>query len=336
MSLYNSARDLAQRSFGCLGLSILAHVGALVVLIFAPHGRMETPASAQGVSTIELANTATKGAPRETTHEVMLASSEDVNAVAVPVPAPPPPVARPPVVKSALRQAAPKVLVQKESEIAQVPDEEFQPSAVADTEEKNQDTPEELSPVISEEPLVPPPSSDSLAEKSEAPPVAEPPARLAEAPPLATSTAAGATTAASAPAAAVAAAPVGQPNGMIVAPGSAVNGTPTGKSGYGAGPGQIVDASLRKPISGPLPRYSQQDRLLRREGLAVVVARVHTDGSVDGVAIERSSGSRDMDQAAIESFKQWKFVPGPEASVRKSFQFSLRGEAQVGYAKLKQ
>ena len=96
-----------------------------------------------------------------------------------------------------------------------------------------------------------------------------------------------------------------------------------------------MDASLRKPVSGPLPHYSQQDRLLRREGLAVVVARVHSDGSVDGVYAERSSGSRDMDTAAVESFKGWKFVPGPEASVRKSFQFSLKGDAQVGYAKLK-
>ncbi len=99
--------------------------------------------------------------------------------------------------------------------------------------------------------------------------------------------------------------------------------------------GGIVDASLRQPLVGnPLPGYPQADRYAGNQGTAVVTGHVGSDGHVSGVKVERSSGSRTIDQASIAAFQGWKFAPGPEATVRKSFAFYLQGEAKVVKARL--
>ena len=120
-------------------------------------------------------------------------------------------------------------------------------------------------------------------------------------------------------------------------------------TGTGAGNGQgsgafaglqgspIVEASLRRPLPGnPLPAYPQQDRLRGHEGMAVVVGKVEANGIVSEVQLERASGSALMDSAALKTFRAWKFAPDRQtALVRKSFQFSLKGDAQNAPAELR-
>jgi TonB family protein len=117
---------------------------------------------------------------------------------------------------------------------------------------------------------------------------------------------------------------------------SAASGT--GHTGAGDGGGtalgvpngaMIRDAGkLMARPGNPNPVYPQADRLNRREGVNSIIGRVQPDGSVSQVFLERSSGSAQMDQAAMKAFKQWKFMPGQEGFVRQPFRFQLVGEAQ--------
>lgn len=97
----------------------------------------------------------------------------------------------------------------------------------------------------------------------------------------------------------------------------------------------IVEASQRRPLPGnPLPAYPRNDRYLKRQGTTVMVGRVGTDGRVQDVQIERSSGSESMDRASVTEFRKWRFEPGQEALVRKSFAFTLKGEEKIVPARL--
>lgn len=109
-------------------------------------------------------------------------------------------------------------------------------------------------------------------------------------------------------------------------------------NGEGAGESErltIMNASQRRPLPGnPLPKYPERDRYLRHQGTTVVIGRVGTDGRVTDVQVEKSSGSRTMDQASVNEFRKWRFEPGPEVLVRKSFVFSLTGKEKVVPARL--
>jgi len=106
----------------------------------------------------------------------------------------------------------------------------------------------------------------------------------------------------------------------------------------GAGRGNqlaIVNASQRRPLPGnPLPKYPERDRYLRHQGTTVLIGRVGADGRVTDVKIEKSSGSKTMDQEAFTAFRRWRFEPGPEVLVRKSFAFTLTGKEKVVPARL--
>ena len=99
---------------------------------------------------------------------------------------------------------------------------------------------------------------------------------------------------------------------------------------------RIRDASelVARP-GNPSPVYPQQDRLLGRQGLAVVVGRITNDGSIISVQLERSSGSASMDQEALKTFAKWKFMSGQQGLVRKPFQFVLSGAAKELPARLR-
>jgi periplasmic protein TonB len=51
-------------------------------------------------------------------------------------------------------------------------------------------------------------------------------------------------------------------------------------------------------------------RRLRQQGTVLLRVNVGADGAADAVVVARSSGSRWLDQAALEAVRLWRFVPG--------------------------
>ncbi len=76
-----------------------------------------------------------------------------------------------------------------------------------------------------------------------------------------------------------------------------------------AAPQADADLDAPVPISRPAPRYPQQ--ALRRNvgGSVRVLVTVAPDGSVERLELAEGSGNRDLDRAAMEAVRRWKFRP---------------------------
>ena len=85
-----------------------------------------------------------------------------------------------------------------------------------------------------------------------------------------------------------------------------------------------------------MPIYPMQDRVNGHQGVVMLVGQVAQDGHVAKATVQKSSGSIAMDQASMMAFRNWKFAPGQEGYVYKSFRFNLTGEAQEVPARLAQ
>ena len=355
MAIDSNERDTKQRTLGFLGFSAIAHVILLIALMFMRLARNDSRDSAANKPThrgaVASANPHSrhnaerieeqKSAPTE----ILLADANDPTGVEVPkeslkagAPAPvvvvekpvekgveaeAPPVGDVPVVaaepppkpvKAKIKKPKVKTAVAKSPKkpLLEPVEEAFQSNSIkpAAPVEEN---PEQLTPVIADE--------ASALQREEAPVEASQPVAATEMP---------------APVEEAAAPEVAAPSEQVASGNGAGEGTGlAAPPSTGSSSNEVVDASLRQPLRGnPLPTYPTRDRLAGKQGMAVVTGKVGTDGRVSGVQIEQSSGSSSIDQASVDSFKQWKFAPGPDATVRKSFAFNLSGEAKVARAQL--
>lgn len=96
-------------------------------------------------------------------------------------------------------------------------------------------------------------------------------------------------------------------------------------------PAPVAAASDSAPrlLSSPSPRYPRD---AQRRGISgTVLLRVHvgTDGAPDGIDLVQGSGSRDLDRAAVEGVRRWRFAPAMrngqpvEAAVQVPITFDL-------------
>lgn len=85
-----------------------------------------------------------------------------------------------------------------------------------------------------------------------------------------------------------------------------------------SGAGRLPEASAAAgpaaqplPLSGrtPGPRYPPAALRRRESGTVLVRVDVDTSGRAARVALEQRSGSRDLDRAALEAVRDWRFQP---------------------------
>jgi protein TonB len=77
----------------------------------------------------------------------------------------------------------------------------------------------------------------------------------------------------------------------------------------GSGAGTLT--SLARPLGGyqHMPAYPESARRQGVEGVTTLRFQVHTDGSVTEMAVVRSAGHPDLDEAALEAVMKWRFEP---------------------------
>ncbi|QWD05280.1 energy transducer TonB [Polynucleobacter paneuropaeus] len=63
------------------------------------------------------------------------------------------------------------------------------------------------------------------------------------------------------------------------------------------------------------PRYPIYSRKMRQEGVVIITAEVLTDGSATDVRMATSSGIKLLDEAALETVRQWRFIPAKRDGV---------------------
>ena len=106
---------------------------------------------------------------------------------------------------------------------------------------------------------------------------------------------------------------------LAVLPGTGAGGGSggPGKSGLGLGvadggpkvPGLPIDITKLRGGYQIKPRYPESARRQGIEGTALLRFQVLTDGRVGEVLVERSAGFSDLDLAAVEAIKRWRFEP---------------------------
>lgn len=67
-------------------------------------------------------------------------------------------------------------------------------------------------------------------------------------------------------------------------------------------------------LNNPAPRYPEAARELGEQGKVLVRALINTDGTVAQLALRRSSGHASLDRSALDTVKQWRFVPARRGS----------------------
>jgi|KBSMisStaDraftv2_1062788.scaffolds.fasta_scaffold1058694_2 TonB family protein len=63
------------------------------------------------------------------------------------------------------------------------------------------------------------------------------------------------------------------------------------------------------------PRFPAEAIRQHHSGSVVTLALIGTNGEVKGVTIERSSGFPELDEAAVDTVKGWKFAPAYKSGV---------------------
>lgn len=66
---------------------------------------------------------------------------------------------------------------------------------------------------------------------------------------------------------------------------------------------------LPVPISSPPPRYPSRAMQRRETGTVRVQVQVGVDGAPTDVSVLESSNSRDLDRAALDAVRRWRFRP---------------------------
>jgi periplasmic protein TonB len=87
-------------------------------------------------------------------------------------------------------------------------------------------------------------------------------------------------------------------------------------AGLPPGAGLGGDSSVARPLGGyqVKPRYPESARRQGFEGTTLLKIHVSERGMVEDVLIERSTGYQDLDLAAMEAVKQWRFEPARQGN----------------------
>lgn len=119
--------------------------------------------------------------------------------------------------------------------------------------------------------------------------------------------------------------PAGGTRFVVAAPSSAPGGLTfpasrdgsTSPAGVGAGDGtggsetNGSNSSFAQPQGGyqVLPRYPESARRQGVQGITELKIHILSDGSVAEVLVARSAGHQELDEAALEAVKRWRFEP---------------------------
>ncbi|KQY52375.1 hypothetical protein ASD14_07010 [Lysobacter sp. Root494] len=70
-----------------------------------------------------------------------------------------------------------------------------------------------------------------------------------------------------------------------------------------------IATSQPQPVSMPAPRYPAQALRNGEQGTVMVSAEISENGIPSAVEVARSSGSRQLDRAAVDAVRHWRFRP---------------------------
>ena len=80
-------------------------------------------------------------------------------------------------------------------------------------------------------------------------------------------------------------------------------------------------------VSGKPPRYPIESRRKREQGTVVLALTLGIDGTVESIAINRSSGHARLDTAAFDAVRGWRWQP----TIRGRQPVRVRGIVEIPF-----
>ncbi len=74
-------------------------------------------------------------------------------------------------------------------------------------------------------------------------------------------------------------------------------------------------------LNNPPPPYPEASRRLREKGKVTLRVLISTQGLPQKMEIAQSSGFARLDNAALDTVKRWKFVPGKRNGVPEAMEY---------------
>ena len=122
-----------------------------------------------------------------------------------------------------------------------------------------------------------------------------------------------------------AAAPATQPVISTASPATEVAAAPTppAPAAPPAPPRVDLPSSSADYLNNPPPSYPPLSKRLGEQGRVVVRARIEINGSASQAEVQTSSGFERLDQAALQTVKRWRYLPGKRAGVPEAMWFNI-------------
>ncbi len=76
-------------------------------------------------------------------------------------------------------------------------------------------------------------------------------------------------------------------------------------------------------LNNPPPPYPPLSKRLGEQGRVVVRARIEVNGSASQAEVRTSSGYERLDQAALQTVKRWRYLPGKRGGVPEAMWFNI-------------
>lgn len=93
--------------------------------------------------------------------------------------------------------------------------------------------------------------------------------------------------------------------------------------------------NLKQRSGNPGLTYPQKARQIKAQGSLSLIFYVTSEGLVEKIQIESSSGHRELDNSVVQTFARYKFLPNQEGWVRHKVDFRLKGE-KVEFLRLRE
>ena len=85
----------------------------------------------------------------------------------------------------------------------------------------------------------------------------------------------------------------------------------------------VLPSSDADYLNNPAPVYPRMSRRLGEQGTVVVRVLINTEGRAEQAEIRTSSGYTRLDEAALDTVKRWRYVPGKRAGTAEAMWFNV-------------
>lgn len=85
----------------------------------------------------------------------------------------------------------------------------------------------------------------------------------------------------------------------------------------------VLPSSDADYFNNPAPAYPRMSRRLGEQGTVVLRVLINAEGAAEKAEIRTSSGYSRLDEAAVETVKRWRYVPGKRAGIPEAMWFNL-------------